>query len=411
MRILILTQWFDPEPFYKGIPFAKELVKLGHEVEILTGIPNYPGGKIYDGYRIRFLQREIISGIPVIRVALYPSHDKSAIKRILNYVSFAVSATMFGVFSVNPTDVLYVYHPPATIGLPALIISLLRRVPFVYDIQDLWPDTLLSTGMIDNKKALFLIDKFCKYVYSKASKIIVLSSGFKAVLINRGVPESKVEVVYNWCDDSQISQKSIQKTLKKKLGMAGKFNILFAGNMGQAQALDAVLAAAALVANRLSEIQFVFVGGGVDVGRLKQKADDLNLKNVLFIPQQPVSKIGKFLNSADILLVHLKKYPLFKITIPSKTQAYMATGKPILMGVEGAAAELVEKAGAGLLCIPENPSSIAQAVEKLFNMSSADLNKMGSAGKRFYDKELSLRVGVQRFEKIFQQISKTYPNQ
>ena len=403
----MLTQWFDPEPFYKGIPFAKELTRLGHKVEILTGFPNYPGGKVYDGYRIRFCQREIISGIPIIRVALYPSHDRSAIKRVLNYVSFAVFATIIGIFHIKTPDVLYVYHPPATIGLPALIISLLRRVPFVYDIQDLWPDTLSSTGMIKNKKALFLIDKFCKYVYSNAGKIVVLSSGFKSALIERGVSESKIEVIYNWCDDTQINEESIRADLRKKLGMAGKFNILFAGTMGKAQALGAVLRAVELVENRLPKIQFVFVGGGVDVGRLKKKMEDLNLKNVLFIPRQPVSKIGKFLNSADVLLVHLKKDPLFMITIPSKTQAYMATGKPILMGVEGAAAELIEKACCGLSCIPENPSSIAQAVEKMFNMSKTDLKKMGNAGKNFYSNELSLRVGAEKFEKLFVQIGKT----
>ena len=403
----MLTQWFDPEPFYKGIPFAKELIRLGHKVEILTGFPNYPGGKVYDGYRIKFCQREIISGIPVTRVALYPSHDRSAIKRVLNYMSFAVSATIIGILHVKSPDVLYVYHPPATIGLPALIISLLRRVPFVYDVQDLWPDTLLSTGMIDNKKALFLIDKFCKYVYSNAKKIVVLSPGFKSALIERGVSESKIEVIYNWCDDTQINEKNIRTDLKEILGMAGKFNILFAGTMGKAQALDAVLKAVELIENRLSKIQFVFVGGGVDVGRLKKKTEDLNLKSVSFIPRQPVSKIGKFLNLADVLLVHLKKDPLFKITIPSKTQAYMATGKPILMGVEGAAAELIEKAGCGLSCIPENPSSIAQAVEKMFNMSKTDLKKMGNAGKNFYSNELSLRVGAEKFEKLFVQIGET----
>jgi glycosyltransferase involved in cell wall biosynthesis len=403
----MLTQWFDPEPFYKGIPFAKELIRVGHKVEILTGFPNYPGGKIYDGYRIRFYQREIISGIPVTRVALYPSHDRSAIKRVLNYLSFAVSATIIGLLRIESPDVLYVYHPPATIGLPALIISALRRIPFVYDIQDLWPDTLLSTGMIGNKKALFLIDKFCNFIYSHAKKIVVLSSGFKTALIERGVPRSKIDVVYNWCDDTQIIEESIRPDLKERLGMAGKFNILFAGTMGKAQALDAVLKAAELVEKKFPKIQFVFIGGGIDVSRLRQKMEDFKLKNVLFIPPQPVCKIGKFLNAADVLLVHLKKDPLFMITIPSKTQAYMATGKPILMGVEGSAAELIEKACCGLSCIPEDPNSIAEVVEKMFKMSKTDLKKMGIAGKNFYRNELSLRVGAEKFEKLFVQIGKS----
>jgi glycosyltransferase involved in cell wall biosynthesis len=405
----MLTQWFDPEPFYKGIPFAKELTRLGHKVEILTGFPNYPGGRVYNGYRIRFLQREIMSGIPVTRVALYPSHDRSAIKRILNYMSFAVSATITGIFLSKRPDVLYVYHPPATIGLPALVISSLRRVPFVYDIQDLWPDTLTSTGMIENKIALDFVDRFCKFIYSNAEKICVLSFSFKTVLIERGVTPNKIKVIYNWCDDNQIKEERINGDLREKLGMAGKFIILFAGTMGKAQALDAVLQAAKLVENKFSKIQFVFVGGGVNVDRLKKKSEALNLKNVLFIPRQPVSKIGKFLNSADVLLVHLKKDPLFDISIPSKTQAYMAAGKPILMGVEGAAADLIQKAGCGLSCTPENPSSIARTVEIFYKMSKTDLRKMGIAGKKFYSNELSLRAGVQKFEELFIQIGNTSP--
>ena len=221
MRILILSQWYDPEPTFKGLLFAKKLSKLGHSVDVLTGFPNYPGGKLYDGYKIKFFHREVIDGIPVIRVPLYPSHDSNSIKRILNYTSFALSASLPGFFLVKRPDVIYVYHPPATIGLPALFLHLLHRAPFVYDIQDIWPDTLAATGMMDNKVALWLVNKWCRFIYSQAAKIVVLSPGFKEILIKRDVPDHKIEVIYNWCEDSQIQATGCNKALASELGMAG----------------------------------------------------------------------------------------------------------------------------------------------------------------------------------------------
>jgi len=400
----MLTQWFDPEPSFKGFNFARELVKLGHEVQILTGFPNYPGGKLYDGYSVKFIQRESMDGILVLRVPLYPSHDNSSLKRIVNYTSYAFSASLMGPILVNPADVMYVYHPPATIGLPAIALRLMRKIPFVYDIQDLWPDTIVTTGMLSNQIALRLVDKWCQVVYSLAAKIVVLSPGFKEVLSKRGVPSSKIEVIYNWCQENQIQPAARNEALARELGFTGHFNILFAGTMGKAQALDAVLEAANLVSDRLPSVQFVFIGGGIDVSRLKQRAQALNLKNVLFIPRRPVSEIGAILNLADVLLVHLKDDPLFRITIPSKTQAYMAVGRPILMGVKGDAAVLVEKAGAGLACNPENPDSIAEAVEKFAKMSPQELKKMAENGKQFYKKKLALSVGVRRFEEIFKSV-------
>jgi len=401
MRILMLSQWFDPEPFYKGMPFAKELVKLGHEVEVLTGFPNYPEGKVYDGYRIKFFQRETMDSIPVIRVPLYPSHDTSATKRIANYVSFSVSAALFGLALVRRPDVIYVYHPPITISFPAIILSFFYRIPFIYDIQDLWPDTLAATGMVDSAPALWMVDKWCRLIYSQADKIVVLSPGFKEILIKRGVPAHKIEVIYNWCEDNKIQTTGRNEELAREVGMANRFNVVFAGTMGRAQALDRVLDAAVLLREKYPRVQFVFVGGGIYVKRLKAKANELRLRNALFLSRRPVSEIGAILNLADVLLVHLKDDPLFRITIPSKTQAYMAVGRPILMGVIGDSAELVKKAEAGITCTPGDPHSITGAVEKLFKMPREELEQMGSNGKRFYEQELSLHIGAQRFEKIF----------
>lgn len=404
MRILMLTQWFEPEPTFKGLPFAKELVRLGHEVEVLTGFPNYPGGKLYDGYKVRLLQREVMEGISVIRVPLYPSHDGSAFRRIANYASFAFSAAFIGTLLVKPADVMYVYHPPATVGFAATVISKIRRIPFVYDIQDLWPDTLAATGMLNNTGILKLVDCFCRLIYRCASRVVVLSPGFMRMLIARGVSESKIEVIYNWCDENSIQRITNATDLKEQFGMAGKFNVVFAGTMGKAQALDAVLDAAKIVSHSQPEVQFVFVGGGIDLERLKQKSVKMGLDNVIFIPQMPMQKIGLVLSQADVLLVHLRNDPLFEITLPSKTQAYMAAGRPILMAVRGDAANLIEKANAGLVCTPENSESIAAAVVQFAGMSRHELDDMGERGRKFYETELSLPVGVSKFESVFRSV-------
>jgi glycosyltransferase involved in cell wall biosynthesis len=400
----MLTQWFDPEPTFKGLLLAKELAKRGHAVEVLTGFPNYPGGKIYAGYKIKLFQREMMDGIPIFRVPLYPSHDNNSINRIANYTSFALSASIIGIFGVKRPDVIYVYHPPATIGLPALFLHLLRCTPFVYDIQDLWPDTLEATGMLANRTVLWLVDRWCRFIYSQAGKIVVLSPGFREMLSRRDVPEHKIEVIYNWCDENHLQVRVRNEDLARELGMGERFNVVFAGTMGKAQALDAVLEAACLLRDRLPNVQFVFVGGGIDVDRLKGKAIEQGLSNVLFLSRRSPSEIGNILNLADVLLVHLRDDPLFRITIPGKTQAYMAIGRPILMGVRGDAAALVEKAGAGLTCAPEDPQNIADAVERFYNMSREKLDLMGHNGKIFYEHELSLSIGARRFEEIFQSV-------
>ncbi len=405
MRILLLSQWFQPEKFLCGMPFVRELIALGHEVEVLTGFPNYPQGVLYEGYHIKPLQKEILEGVPVIRVPLFPSHDQSAIRRIANYMSFAFSASTIGIFAVKRADVAYVYHPPGTVGLPACMLRLIRRIPFIYDIKDLWPDTLEASGMFTNRLGLWFVNKWCRFVYKRASKIVVCTPGFKKKLCERGVPEEKIEVIYNWCDDTMIRPVERDENLSKELGLAGRFNVIFGGNIGAAQALIAVLEAAKIIEDRYPKIQFVLIGDGIEKNLLRQKADDMKLKNVKFIPFKPISEIASILSLGDLLFVHLKDEPLFRITIPAKLQAYMAVGKPILNAVRGEAAELLSRANAGLSCEPENPKSIAETVIKFYSLSPVELKRMGDNGKKFYHEQLSLQIGAAKFEKIFRMVA------
>lgn len=402
MRILVLSQFFDPEPTPKGLNFVKGLAEAGHSVTVLTGIPNYPGGKVYPGYKVKLWAKENMDGQTIYRVPLYPSHDHSKLGRILNYVSFCISAFFGLLYLSRKTDVIYVYHPPLTVGVAAAAASFCTRKPFVYDIQDLWPDTLGATGMISHPQILRVIGGVCNWVYRRTSRIVVLSPGFKKILMERGVPEQKVKVIYNWCNE-KLLQSSFRENVSD-LSKAGQFNVVFAGNMGKAQALDTVLQAAQIVQERgASKIKFTLIGGGLEVSRLRASAKALSLKNVSFLDYMPMTKVGSYLKAADVLLVHLKSDPLFEITIPSKTQTYMYVGRPLIMGVKGNAAELVQASGCGLIVPPEDGKSLAEAVLKLSGLDNEELESMGRKGKEFYEKNLSLRVGVQKFISIFKE--------
>lgn len=399
MRILLLTQWFDPEPTIKGLLFAKELERRGHEVRVITGYPNYPGGTLYPGYRIRWRTREVVEGIPVTRVPLYPSHDGSALRRIANYVTFAVSASVACLAGQRP-DVAYVYHPPATIGLPAFLLKTFRRVPFVYDVQDLWPDTLAATGMLRAPRLLQIIGFLLRVVYGAAATITVLSPGFRRALIERGVEPDKIKVVPNWASEERLgAQPSGSRDLR--VGPDEKFTVLFAGTMGRAQALDTVLSAAELLVKD-DGVRFVLVGGGTEATHLAAEVSRRELGNVELLPWRPAEQLGELIEGADALLVHLKDDPLFTITIPSKTQAYLRSGRPILMGVAGDAADMLREAAAGLCFPPEDAGALVDAVMSMRAMDPADRERMGTNGARFYAERLSLRVGVDAFVQIFE---------
>ena len=401
-RVLLLTQWFDPEPTFKGQVFARELMRQGFDVEVLTGFPNYPGGKVYPGYKIKWLQREIVDGVHITRVPLYPSHDQSAVKRVLNYVSFAVSVVFYGLFMAKRADVIYAYQPPLTVGVSAAVLRLFRGIPVVLDIQDMWPDTLRATGMVSNPKILNRIAAVCSWVYRHVDRVVVLSPGFKRLLVERSVPSEKLEVIYNWADEKALETPTGQ--LPSTFPGSDKFRIVFAGNMGKAQALDAVLDAAVALQTRASQVCFVMIGSGVEVDTLKARADNLDLQNIIFLPPVPMAEVGTLLHAADVLLVHLRKDPLFQITIPSKTQAYMVVGKPLLMAVDGDAADLVLQSGGGLVAESENSNSLVVAIEALQDLSKDERQAMGKRAQSFYREHLSLSVGVGKFAKLFNDI-------
>jgi colanic acid biosynthesis glycosyl transferase WcaI len=409
IRVIFLTMTFDPEPgMLRGLPLARWLAARGYEVKVLTGFPNYPGGRVYDGYRIRPWQREVIDGIPVLRVPIYPSHDTRALRRIATYTSFALSAATVGAALIGPADVVYLYDPPPTNGLATQVLRLLRRIPVVHHIGDLWPESVIESGMLPGRMARLAgaaIERWCRFLYRRSSVVTVLSPGFKRVLVGRGVPADKVRVVYNWTDEETFRPVPRDEALAAELGLAGRFSFVYAGNLGPFQGIDTLIRAAARVKDD-PRIQLVLIGTGPLETELKALAAELSADNVRFVARRDTREMPRINAVSDVLLVHLKDFPFMATTIPHKTQVALASGRPMLVGLRGDAADLVREAGAGVVCPPEDPAAMATAMREMAAMPREALEEMGRRGREYYLDHLSLEVGGRQMDEIFRAVTR-----
>jgi colanic acid biosynthesis glycosyl transferase WcaI len=407
VRILLLTQLFEPEPnFLKGVRFARFLQERGHSVEVLTSFPNYPGGRLYPGYRLRAFQRESVGGVDVLRVPHYPSHDNSAVRRILSYCSFAASAALIGTSRVQPPDVIHVYQGPATLMLAGRTIARLRGGRVVLDIQDLWPDSVTGSGMIRSPRLARILDAFCRWTYARANRIVVLSQAYKDRLVGLGVPTEKVDVVYNWCDEASLLPPVAElDDSTRNVLPPGHFHVVYAGSLGPLQDLGPVIDAAHLLSTHPAGIRLTLVGNGIEAASLRDHAWSAGVSNVTFVPRQDQQSAAAILKRADVLLVHLKDHPLSRGAIPQKVQAYLAAGRPIVIGANGEAADLVEHAGGGVRCRPGDVSDIARAIAQLAALSETERQTMGSRGAEYYRTHLSFDRGSWKMERLFERVA------
>ena len=382
-----------------------ELVRLGHKLTVITGYPNYPHGKVYPGYRQKLWQREEVEDIRVLRLPLFPDHSRSVVKRTLNYLSFSISASLLGPLVCGPADLMFVQLPPVSLMLPTFLISLLRRIPFVLNMQDMWPETLPATGMVRNSLILDTVNLVARLLYKHASAITVISDGFKKNLVAKGISSQKIYVLPNWAYEEICQPTDSDNYLDKQSAMLGRFNVVYAGNIGPAQGLDNVIEAASMLID-LPAVQFVLIGDGLDKERLENIVKLKRFNNVLFFPRQPMSIMSFIYTLADVLLIHLTDDPLFEITIPGKTQSCLLGGKPIIASVNGDTADLIVDAGAGLTVPAMNPNELNQAVRKLYAMPPQEREAMGSRGRDYYLKNLSPEVQVKKYEQLFKEIIK-----
>lgn len=408
MRILVLTQFFWPEARTAPTNLAAlcaDLRAAGHEVLVITGFPNHPFGKVYDGYQIKAWQWDEVHGVRVLRLPLYPDHSNSLSRRALNYGSFAfMSATMGAYLTADfKPDVIFTYFAPVTIGSVATWLSRFHGVPLVYWITDLWPENLAAVSRRSQSRTIRMMRRLEGWSYRQAAALCVDSPGFVSNLLGKGVPPEKLHVVAEWADPDLFHPSEPDPALAAEHGLACKFNVVYGGSIGPAQGLETVLDAAKLLANH-REIQFVMIGGGSELESLRRSALAEQITNVKFLGHQSMEHMHRFFALADVLLVHLTRKPIFALQLPSKLLAYLACGRPVLCAVEGTAAQIVRDAQAGVTCSSEDPQVLAEQVRQFFTMPARQRQDMGQRGRAAYLAGYSRCVQVARVEKILEQV-------
>ncbi len=399
MRVLILSQYYFPEPVPKPHELAAALAERGHKVQVLTGLPNYPSGRIDPRYRLRLWSRESLDGVEIIRVPVFPDHSSRAFLRILNYLSFAVAAALLGPLLVRKADVLYVFHPPLTIGCSAFVISRLRRVPILYAIHDLWPEGIEASGLLTNRKVLRWISAMERWVYSVADRLIAITEGFRENLIEKEVPAEKIDMVPHWADETLFHPEERNLELARELGMDEGFCLLFAGNLGRVQALDTVLDAAALLRHD-RELRIILMGDGLERSRLERRVAEERLENVRFLPPQPLGRMAAISALADGMLVTLARGKTLSLTVPSKLVSSLACGRPVIVSADGEPAHLVKRLGAGFAGPAEDPVALAAAIRSLREMDPRDRQACGVRAWEGFRSEFMKAALVQRHEEI-----------
>ncbi|MCL4517077.1 MAG: glycosyltransferase family 4 protein [Firmicutes bacterium] len=391
MRVIILSSLFYPEIAANAkrmTDLAEALASRGHEVAVVAAplhrqrgafpaiSPGAPGGREVDDH-----------GIKIVRTFMYEPAKKTFFRRLLGVLSFALSSPFGALRLRGRYDLLVTISPSMFSGVSASIVSGLRRIPFIFDVQDIYPETAVQLGVLKNKTLIRMARWLERFIYQAAAKIVVISQGFRAdITQQKGISADKVAVIPNWAD-TEIFRPMRGDGFKRAHGLQGKFVVMFAGNIGLAQRLRTVIEAARTL-RKYTDIQFVLAGEGVEKERLVQLSGAYNLKNVTFLPGRPHVEMPALLAAADVCLVHLHKNPLGKITIPCKTYEYMAAGKPILMGASGEGKNLVEEAQCGLAFEPENPERLVEALLQLYE-NRGDLARLGENGRRYVAEKFS----------------------
>ncbi len=406
MRILFLTTYFRPESATNAILMtllAEELVCLGHEVSVITGMPHYDENRILGRYRGKLWVRERHGDIPVTRVYLYvPAKKTSVAGRLLNYASFNVLSAVAGLFAPRP-DIVFVPSPPLTNGLTAFLLSRARRVPFVYNVQDIYPDVAVRLGILKNPRLIRLFERLESFVYEKAAAVSVISASFRRNLLAKGVPEAKIATIPNFVDTAFVTPLPRDNAFRRGHGWGDKFVVLFAGNVGLSQGLETVLEAAGLLAGA-RDILFAIVGSGTTKQGLVDRAEEMQLDNVQFLPLQPYERVPELYSAADVGLVPLRK-GLTEDSVPSKLWTIMGVARPVLAGVDETSDTyaVIQAAGSGVCVPPEDPAALAEAVRRLY-ASGEQAAEMGRRGRAHVESHYTRTSVARQYQTLFAQL-------
>jgi glycosyltransferase involved in cell wall biosynthesis len=384
MRVLFLTHYFHPEgnaPGTRVYELCRRWVKMGHDVTVITGVPNVPDGLAYEGYENRWLQRECIDGIETIRVWTYLAANKGTTRRILNYLSLMISATLAGL-RVRKPDLVIATSPQFFCGWAGVWVSRLRRTPFILEVRDLWPESIVAVGAMRAGRWLRLLEWFERRMYAAASQIVTVGAGYRDQLTGRGVAAERIDVVPNGVDRNLFNDCGNGPALRRKFELGDAFICSYIGTIGLGSGLEVVLRAARLLRDEgRDDIVFALVGDGAVRESLERKARQEGLEQVVFTGRQEKHTIPDFLSMTDACLVHLVRRDLFRTVLPSKIFEAAAMKKPIILGVEGSAAQIVREANAGICIEPENERELVEVVKRL----ARDRDLAGRLGQAGFD--------------------------
>ena len=372
MNILYVSQYFPPEmgaPAGRAAELSRLWVEDGHEVTVLTGFPNHPTGVVPPEYRRKFrrlVTRDDHHGVNVVRTWLLPFPNRKAYERMLNYSSFCISSATTGIFLDKP-DVVIASSPQLLIGLSGWWLARCNGVPFVFEVRDLWPESLSAVGMWSSNSPLHRsLAKIAGFLYRSCDRLVVVTPAFKEYLIQHWrVPEEKIFVVENGVETGLFSSLTPSVAIRRELDAEEKFVASYIGTMGNAHGLETLLDAATLLRERAPQILFLLVGEGAEKARITSLARSRGLDNVRFVDEQPREKIPAYISASDACLVLLKKTELFKTVLPTKMLEFMSCARPVILGVDGHAREVMERANAGIFITPEDPAALAEAVMRL----------------------------------------------
>jgi colanic acid biosynthesis glycosyl transferase WcaI len=401
LKILVVSQYFWPENFRIN-DLVTELVKRGHEVTVLTGYPNYPDGMVFEAFKANPGKYSEFAGAEIVRVPLSP-RGNGPVRLALNYLSFVVSASLLGLFKLRGRkfDRIFVFEPsPITVGIPAIVMKWTKKAPIVFWVLDLWPESLRAVGIVQSERVLRLVASLVSFIYRRCDVVLAQSQSFITHIRKYCRSGQRVEFFPSWAED--LFGKATPEPAPELAQFVGRFRIVFAGNIGEAQDFPAILDAAEHIKER-HDIQWILVGDGRMAAWVAEEITRRDLgQTVTMLGRFPLERMPSFYAGADALLVTLKRSEIFAMTIPGKVQSYLAAGKPLLGMLDGEGAAVISDAKAGLVCPAGSGKELARIAQELADAASHTHQSMGDGGQAYYRMQFERETLMTRIEQILQ---------
>lgn len=387
MKILYISQYFPPEmgaPSARVSELSTRFVKLGHEVTVLTAFPNHPTGVVPPKYRNKIFQIENYNGVKVIRTYIYATPNKGIFKRSFSFISFFLSSIFIGIWFIGKQDILIATSPQFLCGLLGYLISVIKRVPYILEIRDLWPQSIVEVGIMkENNPIIKILEKLELFLYKRCHLLVGVTDSYKEVWIKKGIPKEKIGIIKNGVDLIKFKDGEKENHIRNKFNLNQHFVVSYIGTLGLAHGLETFINSAEILKNK-TKIKFILVGEGAKKDELKKLAIEKKLDNIIFVDQIPREEIPDFIRASDVCVVLLKKSNLFEKVIPSKIFEIMGCSRPIILGVLGESKAIIEEANAGYSIEPENPQELSEKILSLMN-DIEKCNIFGLNGRKYVE--------------------------